>query len=1545
MKKVVKEFRFGGGFKPVLSRKKRKCVVLEESISSKEDSKTGNTTKSESIDIEKKCLVEETSFDYGKRGTIIGRDHNYISKEPNVKTTKALGKPLDKINFSSYDDNDDVLLDTSLELPSPLKNLVTVSVRKSFTLDIDLDKIVGKSSQEKLMVIRKLFLKINGFGGTSTASKFAEIIRALFTSESSLAQASKKAEDVKILVNSNLKKSTGHLDQTVVVKEILVETSAEAVCAVLSEFGIIKLIKIQLVELWQKAVVEFEQLDHADLVAAKTDLDKETWDAKNYHRALLYTLPMGTNAHGIWNFVRSVSEKTCIIDHYPITYAWIRCTVVCFNSAELLDTAMETTPFSFVSAKCTKCKKSDYISLSCAKDEKVSSGSLLHKVLSDADKSRLAVIYTKCSAPVTHPVFFGGLSWTKIISGSSFPPLFGQVVSSNIGSFLEMKSFLPVANEINNRFATLEHNLVSLVERVDMLAKRLETSEPIIDIVMGEGSGVATGGKTVVKTVVFDFFVIRKIENTLKNLAITVMGLSAKMDNAGSCCFLFSMTELQEDVVCWHIKSENMVFIVMETKLRPNTRLWIMNRFDGMRIFSSSLDKDFLGAGVAIILNNSLAYYVVKIEEIPSHLISIWLLFKGKLSITILGLYAGASAETRFGQSSVINFFITKTVNSSIFVVLNRDFNENRSRKNASFKFCSELGLVNAFSGHSLINASTWGNLRGAMKVIDYIFVNRSLLSAVAGDKIISVLNFFDTNHNAVMKFNIKDADNAKWLCYKDCSSARLLGVKNRFFATAVNNNLNSMWSVLEELTLDANKALVVTCMVQAGEKQMDILKHLSLVKRKYKKSKIYKLKLAKKASIRNTIEKCMEKFCLDKDGMIKSVLNCSFHKVVLDYLVIDDELVLEPKKVMSDVDKIMEGWMRKCLMLPVLPDLWTCQYVPLGYVKDDVFSGVIFAINMSKLVLVIGSLPDGKTAGLLDIPNELWKHGSKKPYNWNGVLMNTQPIALIETARKILSKILFDHISLSLVFAVELIIEDALKKNKEIWLHHLKTSLWHVKMCSRFIEFFGNIHENKINRVITDFGLSDGYKIHDGIFYDPLLCKVKQYKQLCEYRINTKFVSRTGRIESGSEMTSYFAADTFYALNIVSKFFVVNNISINSEKMVAILINQDIRIASLSICGQPILIAKKGETYCYLEIFLFTKGLSKPSVNRAHSGIHFFTNVLLKKAVMNKQFLYLVLAVLQFIVGYQTQFNIMIRKGLKSKVCLPCNFPSEALYYPSLYGLKSFEQVQAESKLAAFLNLQVSGWAPLNPLRFPVRLYVSPVNNFLTGVVRIFLDNKLSLANKLLNAFYNPGVFLMSLVLGKSLFFDFKRLDPRGPVSYWFVLTSKFLNDKSFFGSVLDGLHEIWSGNFEVYTDSSLKNTGSNEGMYGTAVYFLVLDMDIGIGIWDLLFSTMAELQMVALALECVPFSCGVDVYFNSQAAIDACVSEIVLVKGHSGVTSNMKANTLVSKAADSPVFLPMGVQEQFLMTKNLAISGNTCHFSVGWQCGLGHHLKGVTP
>ncbi|KAG9288393.1 hypothetical protein G9A89_021424 [Geosiphon pyriformis] len=473
MKKTVKAFGPVVGLKLILLRKKKRGGILKNAsgdiniVSKVQDShlwgsKTGNTTESNSMNMKKKCLVEETSFDYGADGTLADGNLDQTPKGSWVKTKKTLGKPLGKINFLSDNKSDDILLDASLALPSSLKNLVNVFVRKFFVLDIDLNNVAEKSVQEKLGVVRKLFSKINGFGGVFTPSKFAGIIRATFTSESNWA---------------------------VVLKKIPIGTLAETVCTVLSDFELIKLIKIQLIGLWQKAVVEFKQIDHADLVAAK-------WSILIGKDARLMHIIFGTT---LLQWVIKLVLSTIIKFFMPRP-------TICFDSADFLDAVMGTTSVlrganlhwsCFVLVRCAGCRKLGHTSLACFADEK------------------------KSVSSVAYLVSFGSASWTQIANGTSFFSLPVQSVLLNSGSSLEMKPTLLVFLDLNNS------------PRCQPLVTPSSQNQGT-DIVINEGSSMATSDKTVAGAVVFDPSVISKMEETLRNLLVMVMNLSAKIDNANS---------------------------------------------------------------------------------------------------------------------------------------------------------------------------------------------------------------------------------------------------------------------------------------------------------------------------------------------------------------------------------------------------------------------------------------------------------------------------------------------------------------------------------------------------------------------------------------------------------------------------------------------------------------------------------------------------------------------------------------------------------------------------------------------------------------------------------------------------------------------------------------------------------------------------------------------------------------------------------------------------------------------------------------------------
>ncbi|KAG9295674.1 hypothetical protein G9A89_002992 [Geosiphon pyriformis] len=469
----------------------------------------------------------------------------------------------------------------------------------------------------------------------------------------------------------------------------------------------------------------------------------------------------------------------------------------------------------------------------------------------------------------------------------------------------------------------------------------------------------------------------------------------------------------------------------------------------------------------------------------------------------------------------------------------------------------------------------------------------------------------------------------------------------------------------------------------------------------------------------------------------------------------------------------------------------------------------------------------------------------------------------------------------------------------------HLEKSLVRIKMCDRFIRFFGSIYRDHTNQVMMDFGLIDGYSIHNRldqeevffpllwhIFYDLLLCEVKHQKNVCGYRINSHFISRSGHADSRAEFFSFFAVGAFNAiqhiLNVASEFFQINDILINNDKTVAIFINSKVSHPSLFISDSPISVAYKGESYQYLGIFLSTESLSKSSLTKAHSDICFFTNLVLKKAVSDKQFLYLVLAVFHPIVGYRTQFSFVSISGLKLKSGLLLDFSGDTIYHLSFYGLKSFSQCQSESKIASLISFansdKILGF--LFSHSFSAHIHVIASNNFLSGMMSMSIILDESLFFKFLSFLWHYGIA-----------FQWKKLDPHEPVSDWFKLSVAFfigsppsslasdsvgpLNicGSSDFVSVCNCFSQVGSDSLSVYTDGSLKDLDIIGCWAGTAAFFEDINLGLGVSVYSLVSSTLAELQAIVLALEYIPMFCSVCLFSDSQAALDACKLELNLI------------------------------------------------------------------
>ncbi|KAG9292606.1 hypothetical protein G9A89_006978 [Geosiphon pyriformis] len=371
----------------------------------------------------------------GNNGSLFGSTAT-TPKTKRVKNNLDCGSPLGSLDYNMNDDDGSPL--------SPL--LVEVAVKKSFALDINLLAVEGKSVTVKTQLIRKLFSKIN----------------------ESMEKTVLLAKENNIIVNSDFEKQGICSNRAVVIKEIPMNTPKEMIIAAVSEYGQIVSIKVQLIGLWQKAVVKFAKSSQANLLVSKWSFligkdsvhvakavgDHETWAFRDQFRALLFTLLVRTITHDLGNLLEGAGGKTCVINYSLKTGNRTRCAVVCFESDEAMESAFHTEPIlggvklSWARLDLVYCEqygKFGHSALEC--DAEVTSDSQSHKSFkkpANLDTHlQLAKLYAKKKVPIFCPVAFGGKFWAQVVSvalvshvsldgsGSGFL-LFGASSSGNI---------------------------------------------------------------------------------------------------------------------------------------------------------------------------------------------------------------------------------------------------------------------------------------------------------------------------------------------------------------------------------------------------------------------------------------------------------------------------------------------------------------------------------------------------------------------------------------------------------------------------------------------------------------------------------------------------------------------------------------------------------------------------------------------------------------------------------------------------------------------------------------------------------------------------------------------------------------------------------------------------------------------------------------------------------------------------------------------------------------------------------------------------------
>ncbi|KAG9302973.1 hypothetical protein G9A89_022633 [Geosiphon pyriformis] len=275
--------------------------------------------------------------------------------------------------------------------------------------------------------------------------------------EKSMRKAGSLAKKEEIIVNNNVRKQGLCSDQIVVIKEILMNTPKNMIIAA----------TVQLASRWLFLIEK-------DLIhVAMAVRDHNTWTSKDWFKALLFTLPVGTTAHDLGMLLDGARGKTCVINRSLETGNWFYCAVVCFESDKMLESAFYTKPiFGGVQLSwarlelvwCDRCGHFRYLALECNVSDVLPfvPPNLMKRPSFGTSHFQLAKLYARKNVPISRPAVFGGKLWAQVVS-----------FASPFGSSLSGSGLL----SDDDHLAVLKQSMEILSNQVSVILRKLSSFE------------------------------------------------------------------------------------------------------------------------------------------------------------------------------------------------------------------------------------------------------------------------------------------------------------------------------------------------------------------------------------------------------------------------------------------------------------------------------------------------------------------------------------------------------------------------------------------------------------------------------------------------------------------------------------------------------------------------------------------------------------------------------------------------------------------------------------------------------------------------------------------------------------------------------------------------------------------------------------------------------------------------------------------------------------------------------------------------------------
>jgi hypothetical protein len=425
---------------------------------------------------------------------------------------------------------------------------------------------------------------------------------------------------------------------------------------------------------------------------------------------------------------------------------------------------------------------------------------------------------------------------------------------------------------------------------------------------------------------------------------------------------------------------------------------------------------------------------------------------------------------------------------------------------------------------------------------------------------------------------------------------------------------------------------------------------------------------------------------------------------------------------------------------------------------SDNITKEVL--VKLMNMCLIKGKMPAD------------WFHGCIYPIlkrkDWGGDISLTRSIMLIECCRKLMLKILTLRLTkilkvhnilkgynfaalkgescFELIKIVQSILENAILRNKECWMLLMDISkvydsvsgflmikaLEHLKLPETFIDLVEQIFYKRKNRVIVNDHYTESYEVGDGldqgevwssilwrIFFDPLLCKLKELEDCTAYNMEAYDIMNinTGTAIKLSEKINHvaFMDDANLISNskegltelygVCSSFFKLCEINANPKKYELLAISKklnkhkeaDDENESLILDNVKININNTIAGVRFLGIWLNNHASFKSHNNQIENIVKKMINIIKWKRLTAKECVYLWNSVVILMIEYQLQCTVLnntlvekldskIRNLIKRKCHLAINTSNNIVHDKDFLGCKSIKALQSEALIKGII-------------------------------------------------------------------------------------------------------------------------------------------------------------------------------------------------------------------------------------------------------------------